>query len=365
MSPGWIGIADQESGRFSPGGSQALAGGRQKPVDAQALLPRGSLLVETRLSPEDRPQSLLAFRRTYPWAGSFALKALPGGGIFLVEAQADDMRHVTLPHAPDGRTDMVRLSYSWDAPEKWGRLTLERPETDLVHSVDIRNPHPMPLAELSHVFVDPRRRELDPDVSFFALSERPEPVGPMPGLTGQVPVSTPSGFVPAGLLNRGDLVLTAEGSSVPVLHRVSRVVPARGSFRPVLLRAPYFGLRQDILVAPQQRLVMSGTQVEYMFGREAVLVPARHLVNGVSARYAEGPDLVEYHGLLLPGHEAIIAAGCQMESLYIGRLRRKPASLAASVLTGLDRNSLPEHPRPMELVLKPFEAITLAMSRAA
>jgi hypothetical protein len=102
-----------------------------------------------------------------------------------------------------------------------------------------------------------------------------------------------------------------------------------------------------------------------MFGREAVLVPARHLINGVSAFHAQGPDQITYHQLLLPDHEVLMVAGCPMESLFIGRLRRKPIPLASSLLAGLDRNSLPEHAKPIWPVLKSFEAITLAMSRAA
>jgi hypothetical protein len=236
---------------------------------------------------------------------------------------------------------------------------------DRVHSITLPPPHPMPLADLRILLTDPRQRQIDPDVIFVALSNRIEPIGPMPGLASNVPVCTPSGYVPAGQLKRGDLVDTDEGQIVPVLQTVTRRVPAMGSFRPVRLRAPYFGLRRDIVVSPQQRLVIRGSEVEYLFGCEAVLVPARHLINGFSALYAETSDIVSYHHLLLPAHEEIIVAGTRTESLYIGRLRRNPDLLGASVLAGFDRARLPEHPRPIWPVLKPYEAITLAMNRAA
>ncbi len=362
----WIAITDHHGGQFRPQGlgcGPAEQGGHAYPPDR--LLPRGTLLLETRLSPEGRPQTLLAFRRTHPWSGSFSLRALPEGGIILVETQDDDIRHATLPHDPDGRTDIVRLTYAWDAPARWGRLTLERPESDIIHSVDLPPPHPMLLADIEALARHPHSREMDRDVDFFAVSTRVEPVGPMPALTSRVPIATETGDVPAGRLRRGDMVLTDKGEAVPILRMVSRTVPARGSFRPVRLRAPYFGLTKDIVVAPQQRLVLGGSEVEYMFGREAVLVPARHLVNGKSALFAKGPELVTYYHMLLPGHEAVMAAGCALESLYVGRLRRKPAQLAQSVLAGADRARLPEHARPVWPVLKPFEAITLAMERAA
>jgi hypothetical protein len=152
---------------------------------------------------------------------------------------------------------------------------------------------------------------------------------------------------------------------VPVLHRLSRRVPACGSFAPVRLRAPYFGLRQDITVAPSQRLVLSGSDVEYLFNQEAVLVEARHLVGGFAAISASAGPTITYTQLLLPEHQALIAAGCVAETLFVGRLRRQQDLLEASILNRLDRHGLPEHPRPVHPVLRAFEAIVLAESRAA
>lgn len=362
---GWIGIADQNGRRFDATGLGKQAGLVGNPRDPEVLMPRGTLMLETRLTPERKPQTLLAFRRRYPWTGSFSLQMVPGGGIVLIETQGDDVRHVTLPHDADARTSVLRLTYSWDAPGKWGMLTLEQPESDIVRSVTLEPPHPIPLSDMRAVIMDPGQRDLHAEVDFVAVSSRVEPVGPMPGLTGCVPVATPGGTTYADRIRRGDVVTTAGGDHVPVLQVVRRTVPARGSFRPVLIRAPYFGLQRNIVLAPQQRLVIGGSEVEYMFGKEAVLVPARHLVNGVSTKFADCPDLITYHHILLPGHEAILAGGCPVESLYVGRLRRKPEQLAVSILAAADRSRLPEHPKPVWPVLKPFEAITLAMHRAA
>ncbi|WP_306155040.1 Hint domain-containing protein [Roseovarius sp. MMSF_3281] len=360
----WIGISDRFGGRFAARGLTCRTDS-EPAIASDTLMPRGTLLLETRLSAEGRPQTLLGFNRSHPWPGSFTLQSLPGGGIVLVEAQGDDLRHVTLPIGADGRMDVLRLSYAWDAPARWAQLSVERTERDTPTLVAPHAPHPLLLSDAQGVTTDARRRVVDADVTFFALSNTVEPIGPMPGLTGEVPIATPGGEVPVRRLKRGDLIMTQDGKVVPVLQVVKRVVPAKGNLRPVHLRAPYFGLRRDILVAPQQRLVIGGSEVEYLFGREAVLVPARHLVNGVSALRGEGPDLVTYHHLLLPGHEVIMAAGCPLESLYLGRLRRKPELLSRSVLAGFDRARLPEHAKPAWPVLKPFEAITLAMNRAA
>jgi len=146
---------------------------------------------------------------------------------------------------------------------------------------------------------------------------------------------------------------------------IRRTVPAKGSFQPARLRAPYFGLARDITVAPQQRMVIDGSEVEYLFGRESVLIPAQHLVNGVSAITRDDMPLITYCQLLLPNHEAVLAAGCPLESLYIGRIRRHATRLTASMLSEFARHSLPEHVKSAYPVLKPFEAITLANQRAA
>ncbi|MEB8387619.1 Hint domain-containing protein [Rhodobacteraceae bacterium KMM 6894] len=361
---GWIGIGDHEGGQFDARGlARASLDAPQVATGGIAL--RGTLLIETHVSPEGRPQTLLAFERAHPWSGHLSLQMLPSGGIVLVDTLGDDLRHAAVMHDLDGRSDQLRVSYSWDAPAKLGRLALEHLSQGRIHSVAVPHPHPMLMDDLRMITRYPTRRDMDADVGFLAVSDRVEPLGPMPGLTAHVPIATPRGDVPAGRLRRGDTVLTSAGEVVPILHTVRQTVPARGSLRPVVLRAPFFGLTRDILLAPHQRLVIGGSQVEYMFGTEAALVPARHLVNGASAYYGEGPDLVTYHHLLLPGHQAILAAGCPVESLYIGRLRRDPAALAGSVLAGLDRARLPEHPRPIWPVLKPFEAVTLAMTRAA
>ena len=359
----WLALTGRDGGQFAPGGIGRAEG--QTPPDPATLLPRGTLMIETRPAIGRRPQVLLSFGRTHPWNGSFSLQLLPSGGVALVEVQERDVRHATLPFQPDDRAESLRISYSWDAPARWGRLSLERPGIIGVRSIAVPPPHPMPLADLRTAFTDARQRHLDPEVIFAALSDAVEPVGPMPGLLGGVPVRTPDGYTEAARLRRGDCVRGTGGVVVPVLHRLSRIVPAAGSFRPVRLRAPYFGLRADIVVAPHQRLVIGGSDVEYLFGSEAVLVAACHLVNGSAAVHVETGALVRYHGLVLPEHEEIEAAGARTESLYLGRIRRKPEIVAMSLLAGLNRARLPEHPRPLWPALKSYEAITLATTRAA
>ncbi|MFP4326501.1 MAG: Hint domain-containing protein [Paracoccaceae bacterium] len=361
---GWIGLTDRTSGWFHPEGLSRAAGGASAPCGG-ALLTRGTLLLETRLSPDGRPQTLLAIEQAQPWRSHLSLRAIPGGGIVVVAGQGDRVFHCTLALDAEARTDVLRIAYSWDAPARQARLTVERPEHDRPRVVEARGPLPVPMEAMRRLACEPWSRRLDPDVIFVAVSDRVEPVGPMPSLTGRVPVDTPRGWRPVSALRRGDLVRTRGSGPVPVLATLRHALPARGSFRPIRLRAPYFGLLQDIVVAPGQRLVIGGSHVEYMFGHEAVLVPARHLVNGSAAVEETGPLVVTYHQLLLPEHEALIAAGTGAESLNIGRLRRRKDLLGATLMGPLPRDWLPDHAMSAYPVLKCFEAVSLAEERAA
>lgn len=355
----WIAISGDEIGWVCPRTFDGTGAGRN------TLLARGSLMIETRLSPEGRPQTLLSYQRKHPWAGGISLQAMPGGGIVLVMSQGADVFHTVLSHGAEARTDVLRLTFSWDSPRRWGRLAVERPESDAVEVVLTPAPPPLMLEDIYTMTCRPQLCEVDGDVVFFAVSDAIEPIGPMPSLTSGVPIATSQGYRPLRDLRCGDTVLSRDNGVVPVLHVVERTVPALGSFQPVRLRAPYFGLRRDIVVAPHQRLVIGGSEVEYLFGREAVLIPAITLVNGFAAVYEQGHRLVRYAHLLLPGHEALIAADAAIESLYVGRLRRDKGRLAASLLTDCAPGLMPEHHRAGYQVLRPFEAITLAEARAA
>ncbi|SEO06556.1 Hint domain-containing protein [Salinihabitans flavidus] len=356
----WIALADHLGGCFGPRGISAGPG-----PAADEVMPKGSLLVETRLSPGRRPQRLLGHRRPHPWASGLALYAVPGGGIVLVLSRGRKVFHATLNHDAEERADVIRVTYSWDMHAGGGRLVIERPELSKAFIVRVEDPMPLMQSDVREMAAAPGGCEMDPDLVFFAVSDTVEPIGPMPALSPDVPIATPQGYRTAGDLRRGDMVTTLDGAAVPVLQVVERRVPARGSFRPVRLRHPYFGLQSDVFVAPGQRLVIGGSQVEYMFGREHVLVPARHLVNGTAA-LQEPPGLeMRYVHFLLPDHEAVIAAGTAIESLNIGRIRRKPELLSASLLAGFDRATLPDHSVTAFPILRPFEAVTLAEARAA
>jgi hypothetical protein len=362
----WIASAGHKEGRFSPNGLGIdRRAAPQIDMAENAILERGTLMLETRMSPTGKPQILFGFDRVFPWSRAFSIQAIPGGGVSLVHSDHGEVCHAALRWRGTGRADVVRITFSWDAPSGWAQLSLERPEESTVISAQVNRLKPFYIKDLHDAILSKGDRTFSSDAVFIALSDEIEPVGPMPTLTLDTPIATPWGYKDLRNLARGDTVITETSGSVPILQRVTRTVPALGSFAPIRLRAPYFGLRQDVIVAPDQRLIIRGSDVEYMFGKEAVLVPARHLVNGFAARYEPTGSTVTYSHLLLAGHETLLVAGSSFESLYIGRIRRKPDQLHASSLASFERNGLPEHGKPVFPILKAFEAITLADQRAA
>ncbi len=331
----------------------------------RACVPRGSIVVETQLSPDARPQTLLSFRRDDTTSASFSLMSTPHGSVVLVMAQNDNVVHEVVERGREARTDTLQVTVSWDMRQGLGRLVVARPETEHVLICHFKMSHAPLLSDLLALSNPQGLTEIDQDVIFVALSTEIEAVGPMPTLSPSVPLETAHGLRLAASLREGDVVRAASGKLVPVLNVVKRVVPTLGSFRPVRLRAPYFGLSQDVVVSRHQRLLVSGPEVEYLFGREQVLIPASALVNGYAGHYEPAPRFVTYHQFLLPHHDAIRTPDAALESLYIGRLRRDKMLLSASVLSHLPRNLLPEHHRAGYQVLRAFEAISLAEARAA
>ena len=356
----WIGITDHLGGRFSPTGL-----GRGKLMSPSKVMERGTLMFETFIAGEVGTHDLLSLTQLFPFRREISFRAIPGGGFAFVHRHDDDIAHAAVSWTGDGRAHTLRISYSWDLARGWGRLTLEQPERTLVRSSTVPSPKPILTDDMRSLMLGDPSRSLSKEVLFAAATSGIVPVGPLPTLHPATPIATPDGYRQVGNIRRGDSVLTSADKVVQVLQTVRYAVPARASFAPVRLHAPYFGLERDIVVAPEQRLVLRGSEVEYIFGQEAVLVPARHLVNGHAASWLAPHSIAEYVQLILPRHEVLRAAGTALESLYIGRIRRKPELLSASVLADTPSQLLPEHGHPIHQVLRPFEAITLIDQRAA
>lgn len=363
----WIGVWHRERRCFDAAGlTEQGEHPRLLLREPDALLAAGSLVVEFELPMRPTPDPVIRFARGGDWPLLFELNAGPDGAVELQLHQYGHLQHQRVHPVGAGRGDRLRLTLSWNAPAFCGQLTVERLAGGPSAHVALQAPRPWRLDDLRALLSGPPEASMAPTVTYVALSAQQEPTGPMPGLTAQTPVETDHGPRPIAQLQRGDLLRVAGGDLVPVLHVVRRRVPAFGAFRPVQLRAPFFGLSEDLFVAPSQRVLLTGSEVEYLFGCEAVLAAAETLATTRIGAMAPRTDtLVDYFQVVLPGNEAPIVAGLAVESLFLGRIRRDRARLSASLLADIDRNSLPEHATSPLPVVRAFDAAVLAEQRSA
>lgn len=121
------------------------------------------------------------------------------------------------------------------------------------------------------------------DLLWFGFYQGAEMPKSGPWISQRTELSTQHGQMAAGHLDRGDILMTLDHGPLPLqaVHRFE--VPARGSFAPVLLRAPFFASGQDLLVSADQKLLISGGEVEYLLGTDAVLVSAQAMIDGRTA----------------------------------------------------------------------------------
>jgi len=253
----------------------------------------------------------------------------------------------------------IRLTYSWDVPARLGLLTVEDLDNGTLHQAEFDDPQPLSGALIERIGHKLRGGQVDPSVVFLGVSDQVEPVGLVAGIAENSPVETPDGMRMIEHLRPGDLVLTEDAGPQPVASICMREVPVLGRFRPLRLRAPYFGLTRDILVLSEQQLMLGGAEVEYLFGEESVLVEARHLGHRVAVAQDDAPATIRYYHLLMQRHEVIRIAGCRLESLFIGSIADHPQIVPATILRHIPADALPRHEGLVRPQLQAYEALTL------
>lgn len=130
-----------------------------------ATLGRPPCLADARLHgdrdtafPYGRPQTLLGYERRHPWSGRISLQAVPGGGVVVVLNQGTSHFHTVIPPESGARTETLRLTLSWDAPARWGRLVVERPESSGFRMIETPPPPPLMLEDIFTMIHRPQLR---------------------------------------------------------------------------------------------------------------------------------------------------------------------------------------------------------------
>jgi len=154
----------------------------------------------------------------------------------------------------------------------------------------------------------------------------PPPPPPPPCFTEGTLIATLHGEIPVEDLARGDRVMTLDNGPRPIRLILSRRLSAEElahypNLRPVRIAAGALGPRtprEDLLVSPQHRMLVSSRISARMFDSPEVLVAAKHLVGAPGIEIADEPREVTYYHILFDDHQIVTANGALSESLYTG-----------------------------------------------
>jgi Hint domain len=123
-------------------------------------------------------------------------------------------------------------------------------------------------------------------------------------------IRTPAGEVNVEMLKAGDLILTADGRAVPVCwvgaQKLSSSAVHAAQLLPICIQA---GALADNV--PSRDLYVSPDHAMYLDG---MLVPAQHLLNGVSIKQIDQIGTIMYVHVETDPHEIIIAENAETES---------------------------------------------------
>ncbi|MBV7379870.1 Hint domain-containing protein [Maritimibacter dapengensis] len=355
----WIGMTDHDRNLFNPAGIGA-------PVDNSVnaghdILTQGTLVAETQfIATAGSNQTVLHYRRDKEWLRELIMELTADGRLRMFFRQGGATFDAEIDFPAPERDTRIRLYYSWNGPERWARLAVKIVETGAFYIKKVRDPLPMPMLDALTIMRNGKATAIASNTVFVAISNEIEPVGLSAGITAGTPVETPSGAVPVERLRLGDHVRTATSGVRPVRWITKRTVPALGAFRPVRLRAPFFGLSQDILVAPDHRIRVDGADAEYMLGTDEVLLEARRLIGSHAALAEPGLKMVTYYHVLLDRHECLLHDSLWSESLYVGQIGGDRDRLNATALAEMPASAVPTHQGFARQRLSDVEARSLA-----
>ncbi|MFN3845652.1 MAG: Hint domain-containing protein, partial [Paracoccaceae bacterium] len=253
------------------------------PEGSRLPLEQGLLICEIAL-PLVQATVLLEWHDDIGTQRTVSVFADPQAGIVLLHRDGRTVRRHVLPGPLPFGFGTARITYGWN--RQTGRWTMTFGRIGL--GEECKQSGIGPIAFSTHELSALCRRDgaalRHVSLLWFGVTLGAVPPERAPWLGLRTPVDTARGPVAAGALRPGDLVHTADNGLQPVL-RVKRLrLPGRGSFAPVILRAPFLGQGSDVLMSADQLIAMNGAEVEYMFGVEQVLVHAGALANGTIAR---------------------------------------------------------------------------------
>ena len=130
------------------------------------------------------------------------------------------------------------------------------------------------------------------------------------GLHGHTLIPTPTGSVAIQDIAIGDKVIDASGKTATVRHVATRAAGKTA----LTLRAPYFGLDQDLTIGLSHGIKITSEVAEYMFGEDSVIVPAWALKDDIKVRHTELASTETLYSLQLSQSTELAFGSCEVES---------------------------------------------------
>jgi len=138
------------------------------------------------------------------------------------------------------------------------------------------------------------------------------PVLSLSGLLRGTLIDTPQGARPIETIKMGDQVNTLD-SGIQIVESISRQrAKGSGTSAPIRFAADACGNSETLLMAPQQRILVTGWLAELYFGVEEIFVEACSILNGGSVRREE-TTVMELINLGFATRHAVIANGAAVE----------------------------------------------------
>lgn len=284
-----------------------------------ALAESGLFVAEFALPLEGRCL-LFDYKAHDGWERGLTLFHDPDSGLSLLHRQGRAVQRHSIAGPLPAVQGVGRLSLRFDAPARLWSLRLEVVDDPSVPVLTATGSNPLPMRpeDVAALSATPQRLQRHPALLWFGLARGAELPARAPWMGLRTPIETSRGPVAAGQLRPGDLVATVDHGLRPLAALHPLHLPACGSFAPVLLRAPYFPQRSDILVSSDQMVLLEGPEVEYLFGEDEILVPASALVDGRSAMAEQRRAVAPSVALIFEEPVIVLADGCALLSAVPG-----------------------------------------------
>ena len=259
---------------------------------------------------------------------TFSVFADPQAGVVVLHRSGQMMRRHVLPGPLPFGLGTARISYGWN--RRTGIWTLAFGRIGMGEERQSSGIGPIALSpdELAALCRRDGAALRHASLLWFGVTQGARPPERAPWLGLRTPVDTARGPVAAGSLRPGDLVHTADNGLQPVLRTTRLRLPSRGSFAPVILRAPYLGQGSDVLLSADQLVALNGAEVEYMFGEEEVLVRADALANGTIGRSDGRQAAIDCVAVDLGLPELLLVDGLKLLSHGVRATPPRPVLLA-------------------------------------